>query len=360
MASLSSSRYLIVIPFLLLYFKTVYSDFNVSFASKTADKGPKFESSFALYGDSKLVSNGDDMSVQLSGSVVNSAGRVLYKEPIKLVEGNPGKMVSFAMNFVFSLPSENGDGLAFLMAPVGYPVNVFDGGSFGLLAGSKHKFLAVEFDILRDVKYGDVSGNHVGVAVDSLESVKASKVSSINLALNSGEKLQSWIDYEAKSKGLEVRLAKLGEIKPVDPLLRYAVDLSRMWDKAEVLFSLSSATRNSSQKCNLYSWSLKQRTVLPQWMHSEPLDPAGFGQKRNELKVVHEKSDCALRILAALIFGTGCGALGALLALFIWTLLGYKRPVVPEDYAVQPMGFEYKKTKVVDKSNKDGKNQSGA
>lgn len=337
MASLSSSRYLLAITFILLYFKTVFSDFNVTFTTKNANKDPNFESRFDFYGDTKLVSTGDNMSLQLFG------GRVFYKEPIKLVEGNPRKMVSFAMNFVFSLSSgKNGDGLAFLMAPVGYPVKVFDGGSFGVLNGSKLKFLAVEFDTLR-------------VAVDSFVSIKAKNVSS-----RIGEKLQSWINYEANSQSLEVRLAKFGEIMPVDPLLLYAVDLSRMWDKGEVLFSLGSASKNSSQKCNLYSWSLKLRTV-PHWMHSQPLDPAAFVEKKNELKV-HEKSDCALRILAVLIFGTGCGALGALLVLFVWTLLGCQRPEVPvaEDYAVKHVGFEYKKAKVVDKSIKDGKNQLSA
>ncbi|KAL3531741.1 hypothetical protein ACH5RR_005262 [Cinchona calisaya] len=347
MASPSASRYFIAIPFLLLlYMKTLYADFNVSFASKSSN----FESLFAFHGDAKLVTGDDHMSVvQISGSVVPSAGRVLYRKPIKLVDGNPRKLVSFAMNFVFSLSSEKGDGLAFVMAPIGHPANVFDSGSFGLLVGSKIKFLAVEFDM---------NGNHVGIDVDSLVSVRVRNISSVNLTLSSGEKLQSWIDYEANSKRLEVRLGKLGEIKPVDPLLYYPVDLFMKWNKTEVLFSLSSASGNSSQKCNLYSWSLKLRTV-PQWMHSEPLDPTALVVKKKVLKV-HEKSDCALTILAALIFGTGCGALGALLVLFIWTIMGYKRPVVPEDYAVQAIDFESKKAKVVDQSIKDVKNQLGA
>lgn len=352
MTSVSASRYLIAIALLLLYFEIVYADFNVSFASEKVDKGPNFESLFAFYGDAKFVS-GHDKSVQLSGSVAPSAGTVLYKEPIKLFERNSRKMVSFVMNFVFSLSSENGDGLAFAMSPMGNPVHVFNGGSSGVLAaGSKVKFLAVEFETSRNNRYGDVNGNNVGVGLASLISVKISNFSSVNSSLSSGEKLQSWIDYEANSKRLEVRLAKLGEKKPLNPILFYPVDLSRMWDKAEVLFSLSSASGNSSHKCNLYSWSLTLRSI-PNWMHSEPLDPAAFVERRKEPKV-HEKSDCALRILAALMFGTGCGALGALLVLFIWTLLGYKRPVVPEDYVVRPVGFEYAKP------IRDGKNQLGA
>lgn len=357
MASLSASRYLIVVPFLLLYFDTLYADFNVSFDSKNVDKSWNFESLFAFQGDAKLVA-GDNMSVQISGSLVPSAGRVFYKKPINLVEGKPRKLVSFAMDFVFSLSGEKGYGLAFVMAPIGHPVNVSDNGSFGLLNASKINFLAVEFDTFRDEKYGHMNDNHVGINVYSLVSVRVSNVSSVNLTLNSGEKLQSWMDYEANSKRLEVRLAKLGEIKPLDPLLYYPVDLSVMWNKTEVLFSLSSASGNSSQKCNLYSWSLKLRTV-PHWMHSQPLNPTALIVKRKEVKV-HEKSDCASRILAALILGTGCAALGALLVLFIWTLVRYKSPVVPEDCAVQPIDFDNKKAKVVEKSIKVGKNQLGA
>lgn len=121
----------------------------MSFASKNVDKGSNFEPIFAFYGDAKLVSGG--MSLQLSGSSVSSAGRVVYKYPIKLVKGNPTKLVSFETNFGFSLTSEEGDGLAFVMVPIGYPVNAFNGGSFGLLAEPIGRLKKAQFLFLERV-----------------------------------------------------------------------------------------------------------------------------------------------------------------------------------------------------------------
>ncbi|KAL2502989.1 Concanavalin A-like lectin family protein [Forsythia ovata] len=358
MASFLVSRYFMAFFLLNLYLKAVAADPNMSFSFKNFGKdSEEFESQIALYGDAKVAND----SIQISGSEISSSGRVIYKKPVKFVEGNPTNLVSFSMYFVFSMSSENGDGLAFIIVPVSFPLNVFDGCSMGLLGDRKVRFLAVEFDTFKDEKYSDVNGNHVGVDADSLVSVKVSNVSSINLVLNSAENLQAWIDYEANSKRIEVRLSKLGVFRPVDPLLSYPIDLSQMWEKEDVLVGLSSSSGSSSQKCNVHSWSFRSRTV-PHWLHSEPMDPESFVEKGEELNV-RKRSDCAMRFLAALIFGTGCGALGAFIALFVWTIFANRRPVVPEEYvvqpkeyALQPKEFEYKKFNVaVDKTVEDGK-----
>uniref|UniRef100_A0A5B6YVD0 Putative L-type lectin-domain containing receptor kinase VIII.2-like n=1 Tax=Davidia involucrata TaxID=16924 RepID=A0A5B6YVD0_DAVIN len=352
MASFSTSRYFVALFLLFIFFKTLTAYPNSSFSFKNFDKGSNFESQLGLYGDANVVNGGS--SVQTSGSSSLSAGRLIYKKPIKLVERNPRTMFSFSTYFSFSTSPDNGDGLAFVMVPIGFPLNVFGSGSFGLLGERKFRFVGVEFDTLMDDKYGDLNGNHVGIDLSSLVSVKASNVSSINLVLNSGEKLQAWIDYEAGSKRLEVRLTKFGDMRPVDPLVSYPIDLSQMWKEDEVYVGLSSSSGNSLQKCNVYSWSFKLRRVPP-WLHSQPLDPKAFSEKTKAL-TVHKRSDCLLRVLAALIIATGCGTLGAFIVLFVWTIFGNRRPVVPEEYAVQPVGFEYKKVKVVvDKPIEDGK-----
>ncbi|XP_022888571.1 L-type lectin-domain containing receptor kinase VIII.2-like [Olea europaea var. sylvestris] len=358
MASISVSRYFMAFFLLNLYLEVVAAEPYMSFSFKNFGKDSKeFESQIALYGDAKFSND----SIQISGSQISSSGRVIFKKPVKFVEGNPRNMVSFSMYFVFSMSSENGDGLAFIIAPVNFPWNVFDGCSMGLVGDKKLRFLAVEFDTFKDEKYGDVNGNHVGVDIDSPVSAKVSNVSSINLVLNSAEKLQAWIDYEANSKRIELRLSKIGVVRPVDPLLSYPIDLSQMWENEDVLVGLSSSSGNSSQKSNVHSWSFRSRTV-PHWMHSEPMDPESFVDKEEELNV-RKRSDCVVRILAALIFGTGCGALGAFTVLFVWTILANRRPVVPEEYvvrpkeyALQPKEFQYKKFNVaVDKAIEDGK-----
>lgn len=350
MAAFSSSRYFLAFFVVNLYLKAVNANQNLTFSFKNFGKDSNFESQLALFGDAKVAS--DNTSVQISGS---SGGRFVSKKPFSIVEKKSRKMVSFSSYFVFSMSKEIGDGFCFVMLPFGYPLNEFDGGSMGLFEEKKLKFLAVEFDTFMDKKYGDVNGNHVGLDVDSFVSVKVSNVSYINLVLNSGVKLQTWIDYEASGKRFEVRLSKVGEIRPLDPLLSYLINLSKMWKDEDITVGLSSYSRNTSQKSKVYSWSFKTRT-MPHWMHSQPMNPEGFVARKEDVEV-RKRSHCALRIFVALIFGAGCGALGAFFVLFLWTMFGNRRPIVPEEFAMQPREFEYKKFNVsVDKTIEDGKN----
>lgn len=358
MGVFSSSRYLIAFCVLNLYFKAMAADANMAFSFNNFGQDSSFEPHLALYGDAKVVNH--TMSVQISGSRVSSAGRVISKKPINIVGDKSRSMVSFSTYFTFSMSRESGDGLAFVMLPVGFPYNYFDGGSMGLLRENKMKFLAVEFDAFMDEKYGDVNDNHIGVDVESPVSVKVSNVSSLNMILRSGEKLQSWINYEASGKRLEVRLSKFGGIRPVDPLLSYPIDLSKMWRDDNVFVGLSSSSGNSTQKITIYSWSFETRTA-PQWMHSEPVDPNSVIVKGEEDMRVPKRSDnCTSRIIVALVFGAGCGVLGAFFVLLVWTIVGNKRPVpvVPEEFAAaQAKEYEYKKFNAcddVEKSFKDG------
>lgn len=359
MATFFMSGYFATLALLIFHFKVLNADPSSSFSFKSFGKGPHLESTIALYGDAKLVNGGSVF--QLTDSVSSSAGRVMYKKPIKLVEGNPRNLASFSTNFSFSMSKDNGDGLAFIMVPSGFNLSMSGNTSFGLsleMDKSKFRVVAIEFDTLRDVKYGDLNENHVGIDVFSLVSVKVSNVSSHNIVLNSDKKLNSWIDYEASSKRLEVRLSYLDSAKPVDPLLSYPIDLSKLWNDEEVFVGLSSSNRNSSQICYLYSWSFKLRHV-PHWMHSQPLDPKTFVKNlKTPPQPPTTQTDCLLKVLGALIFGTACGALGASIVLYLWTIFANRRPVVPvpEDCAVHLADFEYEKFKVlVGKTVEDGK-----
>ncbi|XP_057983730.1 L-type lectin-domain containing receptor kinase VIII.2-like [Malania oleifera] len=358
MAVSSIFRYFMTIPFLIfvVFFGALSVVVPVSpFAFRNFGNDSGFESEISLFGDAKIVDGGS--AVQLTRSAAWSAGRVVCGKPIKLVEGNPRRKVSFSTYFSFSISPDNGDGLALAILPIGFPVDVFNGSSFGLSPGlweDKFKVLAVEFDTFRDANYSDLNDNHVGIDIgNSLVSVAVRNASSLNLVLTSGERMHSWIDYEAGSNRLEVRLSKFGSMRPVDPLLSYPIDLAEVWMEEEVIVGLTSSSRNSSQTCSVYSWSFKLRHA-PHWLHSLPLDPGAVHDK-SKPPMDKKRSTCLLRFLAALIFGTGCGALGSFIVLFVWTICGNRRPVVPEEFAVCPVEFEYKKIKVVvDKAIKDG------
>ncbi|KAL4571702.1 hypothetical protein LXL04_018466 [Taraxacum kok-saghyz] len=347
MATFPSSRYFTVLFLFTLSFKSLIAVADSSFSFKNFGWNTSFESVLALYGDAKAVS--DNWSLQLTAPSVSSAGRVIYKNPVKFYGGIPKKLVSFSTYFSFSISSqsENGDGLAFVVFSDGYPVDLFeDNGSFGLPNGDNLKFLSVEFDTSMDEKYGDMNENHIGIDLSSFVSLKATNLSSFNLGLQSGNRLQAWIDYQSNSRRLEVRLSEYGETRPVDPLLFHRIDLPKIWPGNEGFFvGLTSSNRNSSQLCNLYSWSFKTRQS-PDWMHSEPMDPKVYTEREESEIKIHKNSDCVMRILSALILGIGLGALGSFIGMFMWTIFSKRRPIAPEDYAMKHVVLEKSSTNV--------------
>ncbi|XP_022767637.1 L-type lectin-domain containing receptor kinase VIII.2-like [Durio zibethinus] len=352
MATFSISNCFTALAFIIFHFKILAADQSSSFSFKSKD--PNFESNIALYGDAHVANDGS--WIQLTNSVSWSAGKVMYKKPIKLVEGKVRNFASFSTYFSFSMSHENGDGLAFVMVPSSFNVNLLGNSSFGISLGLekiKNGVVAVEFDTFNDAKYGDLNENHVGIDVGSLASVKVRNLSSVNLVLNNGEKLHSWIDYEASSKRLEIRLSQSSSTRPDDPLLSHSIDLSKLWNEEEVLVGLSSSSRNSSQTCFIHSWSFKLRPV-PNWMHSQPLDPEAIANPK-PLTTAHKSSSCFWKVLVVFIFGGACGALTASCLLYLWTILGDRSPVAPEECGVHPVDFDYKKVKVVvDNAAKDG------
>lgn len=350
MASFSISSNFPTFFLTIFLFGTFSATSTSSFSFPQFGKDPKFESQIAFYGDSKVVNGGS--AVQLT-----SAARLIYKKPIKLVEGKPQKLVSFSTNFSFSLSQGDGNGLAFVLLPSDFDVDKFyDNGSFGVipmgLEKGKFKIVTTKFSIVNDGVGNDgLVKIHARIDVAGFVPAKVRNGSIIDLALKNGKRSHAWVDYEAGSKRMEVRLSQSGDVKPSDPLFWYPIDLSRMWGNEEALVGfLSSADSRSSQSCLIYSWSFVQRHV-PQWMHSEPLDPnAALGKNSKPVKV-EKRKDCFTKVLASMIFGAACGALMAFTVLYLWTIFGSKRPVVPEDYAVKPVDFEYEKVKVVVNNN---------
>ncbi|XP_057753980.1 L-type lectin-domain containing receptor kinase VIII.2-like [Arachis stenosperma] len=341
MASFSTSHCIIAFTFLNLFLKIQALNPVPSFSFTDLGKDPIFKQSVALYGNARVV-NGES-EVMLSGS-----GKVMRKNPIKLVDAASKGLVSFSTYFAFSISfNEGGDGLAFVMVPSGSEGEFFGNNSSGFSLGLKGKsgfdVVGIEFSI---ANRGSASFN---VAIKVGDSVPAKK-SNVSSVVRSGEKMHAWIDYVASYRRLEVRLNQFGHSRPYDPIIWHSIDFPSVWESKEMFVGFSPVKKhdniNSSQACFLYSWSFVLR-IFPHWMHSEPVDPKVLATKETEAPVVKPKSDCLLRILAAMIFGAGCGALTAFVVLYVWTIFGNRRPVMPEEYVMQPMDFEYKKVDVV-------------
>ncbi|KAK7256836.1 hypothetical protein RIF29_30364 [Crotalaria pallida] len=348
MASFSTFHYFIPLTFLILFLKTQALDPFSSFSFKGFEKDPKFESSLGLYGNAKVLNDGSEV-------LLNGSGKIMSKKPIKLVEGKSKEAVSFSTYFAFSISLDDADGMAFVMVPSGFEGEVFDNSSstFGLREKG-FKVIGVKFSASKDGNNGGSAFCIVSINVGNSVIAKTRNDSSVNVGLRSGEKLHAWIDYEASSRRLEVRLSQYGNSRPSDALLWHTINFSNVWDAKEMFVGFSPVKDVSSQACSLYSWSFIVRQ-FPHWMHSEPLDPKVIAKKDTiETSTVKPRSDCLLRVLAAMIFGAGCGALTAFVMLYVWTIFGNRRPVVPEEYVMQPVDFEYKKVNiVVDKATKD-------
>lgn len=317
---------------LLLNFYLVSANPVSSFYLKRFDKDGTFDPEITLLGDAHVVDNGS--CVRITKDSIFSGGRVMYKNPFKFVDGNRKKPLSFSTYIEFS---SGGWGIDFVFLPSG-----FDGNSFGV-EKSKDGVLVVEFDALM---------NHVGVDIGG------SNVSSVRFVLNSGERLHCWIDYEASSKRLEVRLSGVNTTRPYDPLLSYQVSLSDMWKDEDMFVGISSSNGNSTQSASIYSWSFRLRHV-PSWFHSQPLDPHYKLQNTPELPQLAEgRNVCLSRILAALMFGIGCGALAVIVVMFMRATIANRQAavVVPADYPGHPLEFGYEKIKiVVQKATADAK-----
>ncbi|PPD98744.1 hypothetical protein GOBAR_AA40279 [Gossypium barbadense] len=287
-----------------------------SFAHSALDNNPSFDPHISLFGDARVEDGSSD--VQLTRPHAPSSGLLLLHNPLKLtMENNVGQPVSFSTEFSFSIAPGNCDGLAFVLIPNGFHTRFQGQGSFGL--SGENIFLGIEFDTKKDDdKAGNFNANHVSIDIHGVESVKLSNLSSLNLVLNSGNVLKSWVDYDSSSKLLQVRLSKLDENRPWNPILAYHIDLVEMVN------------------------------VVPSWMHSLPADPRSYMDKKDSEETREEKGKfCALPILARLIFATGCGALFAFMMLFMWAIFVSRHTVFPVKYQPSHEDFRYEKVNVV-------------
>ncbi|KAL8512537.1 hypothetical protein ACS0TY_018864 [Phlomoides rotata] len=126
----------------------------------------------------------------------NSAGRVLYLQPIKLQ--------SFETTLTFKIkPSSDGaaDGLAFFIAPVNTTIpSGATGGNLGIFhsAGTTSSLFAVEFDTYVNEAW-DPKDRHIGIDINSRKSVSTTSFDS-----GTGELVTAQIYYNSKTTTISV------------------------------------------------------------------------------------------------------------------------------------------------------------
>lgn len=331
--------------------------------------------SLSLLGDAHVK----DAGLQVSGSQPQSVGGVFYSLPVRFLQPfrSPNSL-SFSSSFSFSMDAQEGDGLAFVIAPrkdfkgVNGPwmgLSPSKGSSeFPPLANT----VAIEFDTSVNEEVEDPLGNHVGLDIESLKSLATANVSD-SLSLNDGGRLFAWIDYRAPVKVVEVRLSNSERQRPSKAMLSYSVDLSNVW-REEMFVGFSSSTGNLPQRHTIHSWSFgtsDPRVPLgwqgppsthsrfeprnwhgglpghadwprdfPGWHHPRPGFPEWHPHPRPEWHpyVPHnddswiENMGDVWRIVVALLFGATCGTAVAACMLVVWSFIRRRCMSVDEDY----------------------------
>ncbi|CAN0920782.1 unnamed protein product [Linum grandiflorum] len=214
-----------------------------------------------------------DSGVQLTSSDFYVTGQAHYSKPMRLWEASTGKLTSFNTTFTFSMDNNNGsytfDGLAFFIASFNYTTPGRSGadGLLGLvdskyMLNSKrvNPFVAVEFDTHFNSDWDSSSDVHVGIDINSIESVASKRWRSYA----NGITMSASVSYRAKNLCVEftglTESTEVGreqtEVKLVDvhgDTLCYEIDMKNYLTEW-ALFGFSASTSYMYQSHTLKTW----------------------------------------------------------------------------------------------------------
>jgi serine/threonine protein kinase len=218
--------------------------------------------------------------VKLTNETFRIKGHAFHPVPARFRESSSGAVQSFSVSFVFGILSSFGDvrghGFAFFIAPSTDLSTAFPIQFLGLVndtnngSVSNHLF-AVELDTILNTEFGDIDNNHVGIDVNSLNSVRSSTAgfyddsksgTFTNLSLIGSGPMQIWVDYDGNSTQINVTLAPLGVAKPVRPLLSTSYDLSGVLTEQAYL-GFSSSTGLTTGHHYVLGWSFAMNGAAP-------------------------------------------------------------------------------------------------
>ncbi|EOA20111.1 hypothetical protein CARUB_v10000390mg [Capsella rubella] len=211
--------------------------------------------------------------LMLTNTTVQSTGHAFFTKPIRFKDSPSGTVSSFTTTFVLAihsqLPLVGTHGMAFVVAPspslpFASPLQYL--GLFNVSNNGKdsnHVF-AVEFDTIMNIEFNETDNNHVGIDINSLNSVKTSpagywneKADQFNnLTLISSKRMQVWIDYDCHTNRIDVTMAPFKKNKPRTPLVSIVRDLSSVLLQ-DMYVGFSSATGNIVSEHFVLGWSFR-------------------------------------------------------------------------------------------------------
>jgi hypothetical protein len=228
----------------------------------------------AVYNSSSIWLN----SAYAGGSVNYSCGGVVYADSVQMRDSSGGgspAVASFNASFTFSMTGRNSAGMAFAFLVENHPI----GGAGSSLCLRKfpngdpnNQLFAVEFDTSLSPWNNDPSNNHVGVNVNSMDSVSFYNLCGDGIKdcsyLVTGEDFTSWVDYDSATQTVDVFFTKgsliLGALaKPAYPIIHVPnLNLSNVFNDYMFVGITGSAATYREVK-NIKSWSFRTGSFGP-------------------------------------------------------------------------------------------------
>ncbi|KAA8517250.1 hypothetical protein F0562_017498 [Nyssa sinensis] len=320
---------------------------------------------FAFNGNLKLDgaagTNSDDL-FRLTNLSRQSQGHVFYNFPIQFKNHTNASVLSFSTTFIFAMEPEyeniGGHGIAFVISPSTDLHGALPSQYLGLFnetnnGNSSNHVVAVELDTIQNPEFVDINDNHLGIDINSLESIKSAPAGYYtdenggfkDLSLISGDPMQVWVEYDGTKKQLNVTLSPVTIPKPHIPLLSLAQDLSPfLLESMYVGFSSSTGSVATAQY--LLGWSFKMNGP------AQELDRSQLPKLPYKAHKQHARTQ---KILVAVLPFIGSISFIILIFAVLIILRKKKYMEVLEDWEVQygPYRFTYKDLCTATKGFKD-------
>ncbi|MFZ5824776.1 MAG: lectin-like domain-containing protein [Bacillota bacterium] len=193
--------------------------------------------------------------------LTNATGQAGGAFTANQVDPSGGFSTAFAFRFTNPMGCtdsdgvQGADGITFAIVPQNNAVGAGGGGIGYQGLGSS---VAVEFDTWNNGGDDGHNGNHVGVNLNgSMSSVARTNIGG---AMNDGNAWYAWIDYDATTQMLEVRLSQ-SATPPPTPVLSYAVDIPAVVGSSTAYVGFTSGTGCAGNYHDLLFWEFEDSGV---------------------------------------------------------------------------------------------------
>ncbi|KAF8116519.1 hypothetical protein N665_0017s0074 [Sinapis alba] len=237
---------------------------------------PPLTANITLQGIATIIPGG---LLKLTNDSTHQTGHAFYNQPIRFKDSPNGTVSSFSTTFIFSIDvaidTLSGHGMAFVVAPnFVLPVANSSSEHLGLFNPNTARnetidIFAVELNTIHDAEHTDINDNTIGININGLYSLKSSPPGYWNetgqfndLTLNSGGRMQVWVDYDGLTHQINVTMAPFNHDKPIKPLVSTVRDLSMVLLQ-DMFVGFSSSTGSLWSEHFVHGWSFKMKGKAP-------------------------------------------------------------------------------------------------